>query len=169
MTDAEIKWVYPMLLQLIAVTVMIFLHLRDSDSDFRHCILDRWLFRLGSGGRKKGEQALYFLSVSKKKSIRAHIDYEMVDMAAEGSEDLSVGNQELSTRPAVAECGKTGEEPSSATEVVTPQEKRKNSLWWRANARNISFILFSRWEWYDSCELDDNKFFVLLLPTDASQ
>ncbi|XP_074636328.1 uncharacterized protein LOC141894547 isoform X1 [Acropora palmata] len=54
--------------------------------------------------------------VSKKKSIRVHIDYEMVDMAAEGSEDLSVGNQELSTRPAVAKCGKTGEVPSSATE-----------------------------------------------------
>ena len=115
---------------------MIFLHLRDSDSDFRHCILDRWLFRLGSGGRKKGElsQALYFLSVSKKKSIRAHIDYEMVDMAAEGSEDLSVGNQELSTRPAVAKCGETGEVPSSATEVVT-WERGENSLGWRA--RNI--------------------------------
>ncbi|XP_067032059.1 uncharacterized protein [Acropora muricata] len=54
--------------------------------------------------------------VSKKKSIRAHNDYELVDMAAEGSEDLSVGNQELSTRPAVAKCGKTGEAPSSATE-----------------------------------------------------
>ena len=156
---------------IIAVTVMIFLHLRDSDSDLRHCMLDWWLFRLASGGRKKEElsQALDFLSVSKKKSIRAHNDYEMVDMAAEGSEDLSVGNQELSTRPAVAKCGETGEAPSSATEVVTPREKRKNSLWWRANARNISFILFSRWEWYDPCELDDNKFFVLHLPTDASQ
>ncbi|XP_044174176.1 uncharacterized protein LOC114947269 isoform X3 [Acropora millepora] len=54
--------------------------------------------------------------VSKKKSIRAHKDYELVDMAAEGSEDLSVGNRELSTRPAVAKCGKTGEAPSSATE-----------------------------------------------------
>ena len=85
---------------------------------------------MASGGRKKEElsQALDFLSVSKKKSIRAHNDYELVDMAAEGSEDLSVGNQELSTRPAVAKCGKTGEAPSSATEVVTPQEKRKNSL-----------------------------------------
>ena len=104
---------------IIAVTVMIFLHLRDSDSDLRHCMLDWWLFRLASGGRKKEElsQALDFLSVSKKKSIRAHKDYELVDMAAEGSEDLSVGNQELSTRPAVAKCGKTGEAPSSATEV----------------------------------------------------
>ncbi|KAK2547206.1 hypothetical protein P5673_032955 [Acropora cervicornis] len=54
--------------------------------------------------------------VWKKKSIRAHNDYEVVDMAAEGSEDLSVGNQELSTRPAEAKCGKTGEAPSSATE-----------------------------------------------------
>ena len=85
---------------------------------------------MGSGERKKGElsQALCFLSVSKKKSIRAHNDYEMVDMAAEGSEDLSVGGQELSTRPAVAKYGKTGEAPSSATEVVT-WERGENSLW----------------------------------------
>lgn len=67
-------------------------------------------------------------------------------MAAEGSEDLSVGGQELSTRPAVAKYGKTGEAPSSATEVVTC-ERGENSLWWKANARNISFMLFLLWEW----------------------
>ena len=133
---------------IIAVAVMIFLHLRDIDSDLRHCMLDWCLFRLASGGRKKElSQALDFLSVSKKKSIRAHNDYEVVDMAAEGSKDLSVGNQELSTRPAVAKCGETGEALSSDTEVVTPREKRKNSLWWRANARNVGMIwpLWTRW------------------------
>ena len=49
------------------------------------------------------------------------------DIADEGSEDLSVGGRKLSTRPAVAKYGKTGEAPSSTTEVVA-REKGENSL-----------------------------------------
>ncbi|XP_044174180.1 uncharacterized protein LOC114947269 isoform X5 [Acropora millepora] len=86
--------------------------------------------------------------VSKKKSIRAHIDYEMVDMAAEGSEDLSVGNQELSTRPAVAKCGETGEVPSSATERA--ELKQHETV---RNRENFEVIMKERRQKVDSVQL----------------